>query len=198
MCAALRMDRATDTPLNLRHFLLKLLFHYRFLSICHTISLQMRLFIIMSDATPAEGAGAMSPLPMTPSTNGGFLSQSQDVTASQPVPAPGGKGGKKDSALKIKLADHCEKKEVEIPLEKLRWDEKMQFGQIRKWSEDEVLNKVEDLKERPPTTLIRIVIWGDGSMLPSVRTVCCFVTNNVRRCWCQHRLSKIAVDFDHL
>jgi hypothetical protein len=31
-----------------------------------------------------------------------------------------------------------------------------------------------------------------------VRTVCCFVTNNVRRCWCQHRLSKIAVDFDHL
>ena len=75
---------------------------------------------------------------------------------------------------------------------------KMQFGQIRKWSEDEVLNKVKDLKERPPTTLIRIVIWGDGSMLPSVRTVCCFVTNNVRQCWCQHRLSKIAVDFDHL
>ena len=123
----------------------------------------------------------MSPLPLTPSTNGGFLSRSQDVTASQPVPAPSGKGGKKDSALKIKLADHCEKKEVEIPLEKLRWDEKMQFGQIRKWSEDEVLNKVKDPKERPPTTLIRIVIWGDGSMLPSVRTVCCFVTNNVRR-----------------
>ena len=193
MCDALRMDKATDTPLNLRHFVLKLLFHYRFLSICHTISLQMRLFIIMSDATPAEGAGAM-----TTSMNGGFLSQSEDVLASQPVPAPGGKGGKKDSALKIKLADHCEKRGVEIPLEKLRWDEKMQLGQIRKWSEDEVLSKVKDLKERPPTTLIRIVIWGDGSMLPSVRTVWCSVTNNVRRCWCQHRLSKIAVDFDHL
>ena len=128
MCAALGMDRATDTPLNLREFLLKLLFHYRFLSICHTISLQIRLFIIMSDATPAEGARAMSPLPMTPSTNGGFLSQSQDVTASQPVPAPGGKGGKKDSSPKIKLTDHCEKKEVEIPLEKLRWDERCSLG----------------------------------------------------------------------
>ena len=70
----------------------------------------MRLFIIMSHATPVEGASTMSPLPMTPSTNGGFLSQSQDLTASQPVPAPSGKGGKKDNALKIKLADHCEKK----------------------------------------------------------------------------------------
>ena len=57
-----------------------------------------------------------------------------------------------------KMCPYCDKKQIDIPLEKLACDEKREDGQTWKWSDDVVVHKLNDLKDRPPTSRIHIVI----------------------------------------
>ena len=48
----------------------------------------------------------------------------------------------------MKMSNHCEKKEIEIPLEKLAWDERREHGQIRKSSENVLVQKPKDVNNK--------------------------------------------------
>ena len=96
--------------------------------------------------------------------------QCEDVVAcniSQPFEAPTGRGAKKDSGLEIKSGDHCEKKEVEITLGRLKLDEDMELGYITQWSEEIGWDKLNDLKECPLlTSCCNLGRWKYAASLP--------------------------------
>ena len=59
----------------------------------------------------------------------------------------------------IKLGDWTEDHEVILPLDKLQWDKKREHGQIRLLDEDEVKDKMGELRRNPPgATKIRITV----------------------------------------
>lgn len=71
------------------------------------------------------------------------------------------------TGVPLQMKEWVEESRV-VPVGLLRWDREHQYGQTRELDGDHILNLMTDLTATPPSELLRIVVWPDESMYPSL------------------------------